>query len=412
MWATKDSDFNASRVRNHAPSLEYLHGRQAQPLVMPRTATRFEGLGVGFAPYLQPPPDGVIRWTVGEPGFPTPQPIIEAAIQGLEAGRTKYTRGQGSPELCEAVAKHLMRTSGITTSGENVLITPGAKQALLYAYMITLNQGDEAILLSPSWASYEPMISFIGAVPVNVPVHRTNFHPDMDAIRSAITGRTRTIMINSPCNPTGAVYSREEIAEIVEIAVENDLWIISDEIYSRLIWNGVEHVSPATIEGGAERTIVISGWSKTWAMTGMRVGFLAGPNPVVKAALKCQANSASHIPTFMMEAARVALDCDDEVEEFSEAYRKRRDLMIDGLSDIPGLRIVDPEGAFYLFVDVTETGMTDIEFADGALDAGVQLIPASLITGGEGFVRISYAAPEADINEGISRIRGWLLDDA
>ena len=210
---------------------------------MPRTASRFEGLGVGFAPYLQPPPDGVIRWTVGEPGFQTPQPIIEAAIQGLEAGRTKYTRGQGSPELCEAVARHLMRTSGITTSGENVLITPGAKQALLYAYMITLNQGDEAILLSPSWASYEPMISFIGAVPVNVPVHRTNFHPDMDAIRSAITGRTRTIMINSPCNPTGAVYTREEIAEIVEIAVENDLWIISDEIYSRLIWNGVEHVS-------------------------------------------------------------------------------------------------------------------------------------------------------------------------
>jgi len=218
-------------------------------------------------------------------------------------------------------------------------------------------------------------------------------------------------MINSPCNPTGAVYSREEIAEIVEIAVENDLWIISDEIYSRLIWNGAEHVSPATLEGGAERTIVISGWSKTWAMTGMRVGFLTGPSPVVKAALKCQANSASHIPTFMMEAARVALDCDIEVEEFSIAYRKRRDLMMGGLSDIPGLRIVDPEGAFYLFVDVTGTGMTDIEFADGALEAGVQLIPASLITGGEGFVRISYAAPEADIKEGIRRIRGWLLDD-
>lgn len=378
---------------------------------MPRTASRFEGLGVGFAPYLQPPPEGVVRWTVGEPGFPTPKPIIEAAKEQLEKGRTKYTRGQGSPELCDAVAKHLLKTSGIMTSGENVLITPGAKQALLYAYMITLNQGDEAILLSPSWASYEPMISLIGSVPVNVPVHRTDFHPDMEAIRSAITERTRTIMINSPCNPTGAVYSRAEIAEIVEIAVENDLWIISDEIYSRLIWNGVEHVSPATLDGGAERTIVISGWSKTWAMTGMRVGFLTGPSSVVKAALKCQANSASHIPTFMMEAARVALDCDDEVEEFSIAYRNRRNLMMGGLSDIPGLRIVDPEGAFYLFVDVTGTGMTDIEFADGALEAGVQLIPASLITGGEGFVRISYAAPEADIKEGIKRIRGWLLDD-
>ncbi len=376
---------------------------------MPAVASRFDNLGVGFAPYLQPPPDGVIRWTVGEPGFPTPEPVISTAVAELLDGKTKYTRGQGSPALCEAVANHLMKTSNISVSPENVLITPGAKQALLYSYMTVLNPGDEAILLSPSWASYEPMISIIGGVPVNVPVDRKNFHPDMDAIRSSITNRTRMIMVNSPCNPTGAVYTREEIEEIVSIAIEHDLWIISDEIYSRLIWNGGEHVSPATIEGGKERTILISGWSKTWAMTGMRVGFLAGPEQAVRAAVKCQANSASHIPTFMMEAARVALDCDDHVERFSDAYRQRRKLMVQGLEDIPGLRIVNPEGAFYLFIDVSGTGMSDVQFADGALEAGVQLIPASLITGGEGFIRVSYAASEEDIKEGISRLRSWLL---
>tara|TARA_B100000212_G_scaffold341472_1_gene324753 strand:+ start:3600 stop:4769 length:1170 start_codon:yes stop_codon:yes gene_type:complete len=381
-------------------------------IIMPGVATRFDDLGVGFAPYLQPPPEGVIRWTVGEPGFETPDPVISTAISELKAGKTKYTRGQGSIKLCEAVSSHLMSTSGISYSSENIVITPGAKQALLYAYMTTLNPGDEAILLTPCWASYEPMISIIGATPVNIPVNRTNFHPDIGAIRSAVTDKTRSIMVNSPCNPTGAVYTRQEIEEIVAIAVEHDLWIISDEIYSRLIWNGTDHVSPATIEGGLDRTIVISGWSKTWAMTGMRIGFLAGPSNAAKAAVKCQANSASHVPTFMMEAARAALDCDDYVDDFADAYRKRRDMMLRGLGDIPGLRIVDPEGAFYLFVDVTGTGMTDVEFADRALEAGVQLIPASLITHGEGFVRISYAAPEEDIKEGISRLRLWLLGES
>ena len=152
---------------------------------MPRTASRFEGLERGFAPYLQPPPEGVVRWTVGEPGFPTPKPIIEAAKEQLEQGRTKYTRGQGSPELCDAVAKHLLKTSGITTTGENVIITPGAKTSSAVRLHDYSQPGDEAILLSPSWASYEPMISLIGSVPVNVPVHRTDFHPDMKPIRSA-----------------------------------------------------------------------------------------------------------------------------------------------------------------------------------------------------------------------------------
>ena len=376
--------------------------------IMPNVSSRYEGLGVGFAPYLQPPGPEVVRWTVGEPGFDTPPEIINTAIKELKDRNTKYTRGAGSIELCQSVADYLFDKHGIETEAENVVITPGAKQALLYSFMITTMPGDEAILLAPSWASYEPMLEFIGAVPVHVPVRKDNFHPDINAIRSAITDKTTMILLNSPNNPTGAVFTPEEIVEIVEIAVENDLWIVSDEIYARLNWTDYPHVSPATCPGGKERTLIINGWSKSWAMTGMRLGFLTGPENAMKAAIKSQANSASHVPTFMMEAARVALSCDNYVEEFNAEYLKRREIIKQGLSEIPGLRIGNLEGAFYAFVDVTGTGVTDIEFADGALKAGVQLIPASLITGGEGFVRISYAADEEVIFEGLKSLKKWL----
>ena len=376
--------------------------------VVPRVSSRFDGLGVGFAPYLQPPGPGVVRWTVGEPGFDTPSPIIDTAISGLQDGKTKYTRGAGTMELCEAVSEYIGKHHGIEAPAEDIVVTPGAKQALLYSFLITTMPGDEAILLSPSWASYEPMLEFIGAKPVHVQVNMENFHPDLGAIREAITDKTTMILINSPCNPTGAVFTPEEIAAIVEIAVEHDLWIVSDEIYGRMVWVDWPHVSPSTLPGGKERTIVVNGWSKSWAMTGMRVGFLTGPSEAMKAAVKSQANSASHIPTFMMDAARVALECEDSVLEFNEEYLKRRKMMMDGLDSIPGIRVPEPEGAFYVFADVTGTGMSDVEFADGALEAGVQLIPASLITGGEGFVRVSYAADEDAIEEGLRRLRAWL----
>ena len=376
---------------------------------MPNVSSRYDGLGVGFAPYLQPPGPEVVRWTVGEPGFDTPTEVIRAAIEQLENGNTKYTRGAGSMELCQSVADYLFEKHDIEVSAENIVITPGAKQALLYSFMITTMPGDEVILLAPSWASYEPMLEFIGAVPVHVPVRKDNFHPDLDAIRSSITNKTKMILLNSPNNPTGAVFTPDEIAEIVDIAVEHDLWIVSDEIYARLNWTDYPHVSPATCQGGKERTLVINGWSKSWAMTGMRLGFLTGPEKAMKAAIKSQANSASHVPTFLMEAAKVALSCDSYVEQFNSEYLKRRELIKQGLSEIPGLRIGNLEGAFYAYVDITGTGMTDIEFANGALDAGVQLIPASLITGGEGFVRISYAADEEVILEGLKRLKKWLF---
>lgn len=387
----------------------YLDGRPIHPRYMPDISKRFEGLGVGFAPYLQPPGPEIVRWTVGEPGFATPEEILSAAIAELESGNTKYTRGAGSLELCNAVSEYLMAHHDIHVSAEDIVVTPGAKQAMLYSFLITTMPGDEVILLAPSWASYEPMLEFIGAKPVHVQVRKDNFHPDLDAIKNAITERTKMILINSPCNPTGAVFTPEEIEGILDIATENDLWIVSDEIYSRMVWVDWPHVSPASLPGGSERTIVVNGWSKSWAMTGMRLGFITGPPNAVKAAIKSQANSASHVPTFMMEAARVALGCDGAVEKFNAEYEKRREIMKKGLSDLPGIRVIEPEGAFYIFADVTGTGMTDREFADGALEAGVQLIPASLITGGEGFIRVSYATDEESIHEGIRRLKSWLV---
>ena len=288
---------------------------------MPKVSSRYDGLGVGFAPYLQPPGEEVVRLTVGEPGFETPEEVIDTAIAELQAGKTKYTRGQGAVELCQAVADYLGKHQNLDVKAEDVLITAGSKQSFLYSFMITTMPGDEAILLAPAWGSYEPMLEFIGAIPVHVSVKTDDFHPDIDAIRAAVTDKTTMILINSPCNPTGAVYTPDEIQAIVDIAVEHDLWIVSDEIYARLNWMDYPHVSPASVEGGGERTLIVNGWSKSWAMTGMRVGFLTGPNDAMKAAIKSQANSASHIPTFMMEAARVALSFDDAVECFNEDYQ-------------------------------------------------------------------------------------------
>ena len=173
-------------------------------------------------------------------------------------GKTKYTRGQGSVELCNAVSEYLRVYHDIEARADDIVVTPGAKQALLYSFLITTMPGDEAILLSPSWASYEPMLEFIGAVPVHVKVKMDSFHPDLEAIREAVTEKTKMILINSPCNPTGAVFTPEEIRGIVDIAVENDLWIVSDEIYGRMVWVDWPHVSPSTIPGGKERTIVIN----------------------------------------------------------------------------------------------------------------------------------------------------------
>ena len=375
---------------------------------MPTMNSNVGNVGRGFAAFLSPPPEGVVRFTVGQPDFRTPQPVVDSAVIALEAGMHGYTRSQGTESACKSVAEHLSKY-GIDVDHNDVVISPGCKQALLYAMMTCLNPGDEVILLSPAWPSYEGMLSLIGAVPVNVPVNRQNYHPDMDAIRSAITPKTKAIMVNSPNNPTGAVYLPSEIKELTDIAIENDLWIFDDMIYSDLVYSEHAYVAPASLPGGAERTLTIGGWSKIWAMTGWRLGWITGPKEVMEGVKTCQASSASHVPTFLMDAGAIALGLDKEPREFYEQFRERREIFHSLLQEIPGIEAPKPEGAFYILADISGTGMDDIEFATKALDeAGVQVVPGSLMPGGEGLIRLSYGTSLEQIREGCKRLKEWL----
>ena len=375
---------------------------------MPEVNRTLSDVGIGFASFLAPPGPEVIRFTVGQPDFDTPTPVVEAAKAALDRGETAYTRTQGSEELCRAVAEHLT-VHGIEADPNDVLISPGCKQAVLYGLMATLNAGDEVLLLSPAWPSYDGMVKLTGAVPVHVPVRKDNYHPNFDNLEAAVTPNTKAIMLNSPNNPTGAVYTEEETRWIVEFAIKHDLWIIDDMIYATLVWSDHPYTSPCTIPGGAERTITIGGWSKGWAMTGWRLGWITGPKVVMDGVKKINVSSATHVATFMMPAATIALSMNEETATMAASFKQRCELIHGLLSELPGVVVPKPEGAFYAFCDITGTGMNDLEFAERALsEAKVQVIPGSLMDGGEGFVPISYATSPENIREGVHRLSTWL----
>jgi len=375
---------------------------------MPEINRSLKNVGTGFAAFLAPPGPEVIRFSVGLPDFDTPQPVIDEAKAALDRGETTYTRTQGSVELCNAVAHHLSGYD-IPVDPEDVLITPGCKQALLYSMMVTLDAGDEILLLSPAWPSYDGMIKLLNCKPVHVPVLRDNYHPDFSALEAAVTSKTKAILINSPNNPTGAVYTPGEIRQLVDFAIKHDLWILDDMIYATLAWTDYPYTSPCSLEGGADRTITIGGWSKGWAMTGWRLGWITGPKELMDGVKKINVSSATHVPTFLMPAAAVALGLHEETAMMAASFKERRGIIHELLKQLPGIIVPEPEGAFYAFCDITGTGMDDIEFATRALEeANVQLIPGSLMPGGEGFIRISYATSTENIHEGIRRLSEWL----
>ena len=375
---------------------------------MPEISPAFSLIGRGFAAYLAPPSPDVVRFTVGQPDFDTPDTVVQSAIDALQRGETAYTRSQGSVSLCEAVSKHL-DTLGIDSNPDDVVITPGCKQALLYALMTTVTPGDEVLLLAPAWPSYDGMIRIFGGIPVHVPVSRPSYHPDFEALEASVNERTKAIMLNSPNNPTGAVYTPEEIEKIAAFAEKHDLWIVDDMIYSTLVWTNHDYTSPINSPGGKNRTITIGGWSKGWAMTGWRMGWITGPSEFMEAVKTCQTSAATHIPTFLMPAGEVALELEEETEEMAKSFAHRRTIMHEGLNNLPGVTAPEPEGAFYILADITGTGMTDIQFADRALtEARVQVIPGSLMKGGEGLIRLSYATSLENIHEGIERLKQWL----
>jgi aspartate/methionine/tyrosine aminotransferase len=349
----------------------------------------------------------VIHLEIGEPDFDTPANIRAAAKAALDAGWTHYGPAMGLPQLREAIAADSTARRGFTVDPANVVVTPGAKPIMHYAITALAGPGDEVIYPDPGFPIYESMSSFVGARPVPIPLSEAHdFRLDVDELRALVTDRTRLIIFNSPANPTGGVLNMADLEAIAAVAVERDIAVLADEIYGRILYEGAHH-SIAALPGMAERTIVLDGFSKTFAMTGWRLGYAILPPALVPSFSRLIINSVSCVSAFSQIAAVEALTGPQaDVEAMVEEFRVRRDLVVAGLNAIPGIRCRRPQGAFYVFPDVSGTGMTGGEFADRMLyEGGVSVLAGSAFGRvGVDHVRISYANSQANLRRAVERI--------
>ena len=354
----------------------------------------------------------VIHLEIGEPDFETPVNVREAAKRALDAGWTHYGPALGLPALREAIAADLNARRGLAIDAANVVVTPGAKPIMHYAITALAGPGDEVIYPDPGFPIYESMASFVGARPVPIALSEAHaFRLDVDELRSLVTDRTRLIIFNSPANPTGGVLSRADLEAIATIAIERDVPVLADEIYGRIVYQG-EHISIASLPGMAERTILLDGFSKTFAMTGWRLGYAALPAALVPAFSRLIINSVSCTSAFSQIAAVEALTGpQDAVDAMVEEFRFRRSLIVEGLNALPGVRCLLPSGAFYAFPNVSGTGMTGTEFADRMLyEAGVSVLGGSAFGRvGVDHVRVSYANSQANLRRALERMADVLV---
>ena len=355
----------------------------------------------------------VVSFTVGEPDFLTPQNVVDAAVRALQNGEHKYTPNAGILPLREAVAKTLKASHNLEYAPEGeVIITAGGMEALMLLMMTILDPGDEVILGDPCWTNYSRQVELTGAVPVFVPVYgedHFNFKPE--ALEAAITPKTKAFLINSPANPTGGIASAEQLRVLAEIAVKHDLYVISDEVYSRLLYDDNKAVSIATFPGMKERTIVVNSFSKTYAMTGWRVGFAAGPAEIIKTMVKLQENVAACVNSAAQYGALAALtEPQDAVDEMVKSYARRRELIIREFAKIPGLKCFTPQGAFYAFVDISESGMKAMDFATALLEEERVIVVPGHAFGSDSdrYIRLSFATSDENILEGTARIRRFM----
>lgn len=353
----------------------------------------------------------VIHLEIGEPDFDTPRHIREAAKRALDEGWTHYGPTQGYPELREAVADYVSRTRGITVSAANVCIVPGGKPIIFFPALALLEPGDEAIYPNPGFPMYESMIAFTGAKPVPIPlIERRGFSFDLEALRQSVNDRTRLIILNSPQNPTGGVIPEEDLVEIANLVSNRDIMVLADEIYTR-IYYGAKPASIAAQPGMLEKTIILDGFSKTYAMTGWRMGYGVMPAPLVEAVNKLMVNSNSCTASFTQRAGIAALTGpQDDVEAMVAEFRRRRDAFVAGLNELPGFRCQVPEGAFYAFPNIEGTGMKAKPLADALLDeAGVACLAGTAFGAyGEGYLRFSYANSYENLMEALERVGGFL----
>jgi aspartate aminotransferase len=354
----------------------------------------------------------VIHLEIGEPDFPTADHISAAAMEALRAGHTHYVPAPGIPALREAVAAFLERTGRMRVAPDRVVITPGAKPIMFFTIMALAGPGDEVLYPDPGFPMYSSITSFAGATPVPVPLRESNgFRVDVDELARLITPRSRLLILNSPHNPCGSALTREDCAAIAELARRHDLVVLSDEVYWALRYDGT-HASVLDFDGMADRTILLDGWSKTYAMTGWRLGFGVFPAPLVEPITRLAINSVSCTSAFSQYAAIAALEGpQDGVASMVAEFRRRRDVVVAGLNAISGIRCAEPQGAFYAFPSITGTGRTADELADRLLrEAGVATLAGTAFGAwGEGFLRLSYANSVPNLQTALDAIK-FLLE--
>ena len=343
----------------------------------------------------------VVDLSVGEPDFATPENVVQAGKDAMDAGHTGYAPSNGVPELRDAIAEKL-QGDGLAYGAENVIVTPGAKQALYETFQTVVDKGDEVVLLDPAWVSYEAMAKLAGGEleRVDLAPHDFQLEPALDDLADAVSDDTELLVVNSPSNPTGAVYSRAAMEGVRDLAVDHDVTVISDEIYQHINY-GREHVSLAGLDGMFERTVTVNGFSKAYSMTGWRLGYLAGPEELVSQAGKVHSHSVSSAANFVQRAGVEALQhTDDAVDEMVEAFESRRDRLVD-LFDEHGKDVSVPDGAFYLMLPVADDDQTWCQ--DALKDAHVATVPGSAF-GAPGYARLSYAASTERLEDAVDRL--------
>ena len=349
---------------------------------------------------------------IGEPDFDTPRNICEAGIRAINDGKTHYAPSGGIPVAREAVAQYVSTTRGLKVGAENAIIMPGAKPVIYCAMIALINEGDEIIVPNPGYPTYRSLTRFFGAKAVPVKLSEANdFRFSLDDFASLITPRTKMVILNSPQNPTGGILTQQDLEGVYALAKKHDLWIMSDEIYSRIVY-GIDFRSVASIPGAMDRTIIVDGMSKTYAMTGWRLGYGVMPKKLADYMFTLAINNFSSTATFSQYALIEALQGSQaEIDKMVAEFKRRRDVIVDGLNQIDGISCLRPEGAFYVFPNITKTGLSSNEFANMMLEqAGVACLSGTAFgEHGEGYVRFSYANSVENIREALSRIKKILV---
>jgi aspartate aminotransferase len=353
----------------------------------------------------------VCSFSAGEPDFDTPAHIKAAAVKALDEGKTKYGPGTGELKLREAIAQTLKNDLGLDYRPENIIVSNGGKHSLYNLIMALIDPGDEVIIPAPYWVSYPEMVILAGGIPVIVQTDAsTNYKITPEQLKQAITPKTKLFVLNSPSNPTGMVYTPGEIKALAQVVVEEDIYVVSDEIYAKILYDGAEHLSIASLgQDIFDRTFISSGFAKAYSMTGWRIGYLAGAKEVIKAAGTIQGHSTSNVCTFAQYGAIAALlDSQDCVEQMRQAFAERRDFIFNRLQAIPGLFTPKPDGAFYMFSDISKTGLKSLEFCNALLNGYQVAVIPGIAFGADNNIRISYATDLPTIEKGMDRLEKFM----